>query len=85
MISGEVGGNASNERLREHVARIEGLLEQRAEINDDIKDQKVLAKSEGYDPRMIMQVIKVRAMQKEVYQEQKSLLETYLAAFGIED
>ena len=81
----EAGGNASNERLREHVDRIEGLIEQRKEINDDIKDQKLVAKSEGFDPKTIMQVIKVRAMERQVYQEQKSLLDTYLAAFGIED
>lgn len=85
MVSGEVGNNAANMRLRQHVERIEGLIEQRKEINDEIKDEKLVAKSHGFDPKMIMQVIKVRAMERQVYQEQKSLLETYLAAFGIED
>lgn len=81
----EAGGNAAAEQLVLFVERIERLMEERASINDDIKDVKAEAKATGYDAKIIMQVIKVRAMKREAYQEQKSLLETYLAAFGIED
>jgi uncharacterized protein (UPF0335 family) len=79
------GNNADDALLIEHVEKIERLLEERSVINDDIKDIKTLAKSQGYDPRIMMQVIKIRAMERELYQEQKTLLDTYLAAFGIED
>lgn len=79
------GNNADDALLIEHVEKIERLLEERSVINDDIKDIKTLAKSQGYDPKIMMQVIKIRAMERELYQEQKTLLDTYLAAFGIED
>jgi uncharacterized protein (UPF0335 family) len=85
LVNGEVGGNAAQQDLTRFVERIEALKQQRAEINEDIRDVKVEAKAKGYDPRTIEAVIKVRAMGKTVYREQRDLLDTYLAAFGIDD
>lgn len=86
MVS--AGHNASQEKLIQYVERIENLIEDRNGINDDIKDVKGEAKSEGFDTRTIMEVIKVRKLRRAsmaTYQERKSLLETYLAAFGIDE
>jgi uncharacterized protein (UPF0335 family) len=85
MVNGEVGGNAANKQLIQHVERIERLIEDRAAVNDDIKDVKALAKMDGYDARTIMEVIKIRKMDPQKRQERRSLLDTYLAAFGIDD
>lgn len=88
MVNGEVGGNAAQEELVGFVERIENLIESRKEINDGIKDVRSEAKSRGYDARTIMEVIKIRAAKKASkakYQERQSLLETYLAAFGIDE
>jgi uncharacterized protein (UPF0335 family) len=85
MVSGEVGNNASQAMLTQHVERIERLIEDRQAINDDIKDVKALAKADGFDARTIMEVIKIRKMDPHVRQERKALLDTYLAAFGIDD
>lgn len=88
MVNGEIGHNAAQEKLVQYVERIEKLIEERQGINDDIKDVKGEAKVEGYDPSVIMDTIRVRAARrksKAKYQERKSLLETYLAAFGIDD
>ena len=88
MVSGEVGHNASQEKLVQYVERIENLITERQGINDDIKDVKAEAKIEGFDPSIIMEAIRVRAAKRKSpakYQERKSLLETYLAAFGIDD
>jgi uncharacterized protein (UPF0335 family) len=85
MVSGEVGGNAANDQLRLFVERIEHLIEERNGINDDIRDVKAEAKANGYDARTIMEVIKHRKMEPHVRQERKALLDTYLAAFGIDD
>ena len=87
MVS-EAGGNASQEQLVQFVEQIETLIEERNGINDDIKDVKAKAKAQGYNATTIMAVIRVRAERRKSlprYQEQKALLETYLAAFGIED
>lgn len=88
MVSGEIGNNAAQEKLVQYVERIENLISERQGINDDIKDVKAEAKVEGFDPRIIMDAIRVRAERRKSpakYQERKELLATYLAAFGIDD
>lgn len=88
MVNGEVGGNAAQAKLVQYVERIETLISERQGINDGIKDVKSEAKIEGFDPRIIMDTIRVRAEKRKSpakYQERKELLETYLAAFGITD
>ena len=80
----EAGHNAANQQLIQFVERIERLIEERTGINDDIRDVKAEAKATGFDARTIMEVIKHRKMEPHVRQERQALLETYLAAFGIE-
>lgn len=77
-------GTVAADELRLLAERIERLQEDRKAINDDIKDVKAEAKSRGYDVKTLMTVVKIRAMKREVYQEEQALLETYLAAFGID-
>lgn len=84
-MTNEAGGNAAQKQLVQFVERIENLIEERQTINDDIKDVKAEAKGQGYDATTLMAVIKVRKMTAAKYQEQRSLLDTYLAAFGITD
>jgi uncharacterized protein (UPF0335 family) len=81
----EPGGNAAQDQLRLFVERIERLDGGEEGDRDDIRDVKAEAKANGYDPRTLMAVIRIRAMDKNTYQEQQALLETYLAAFGIGD
>lgn len=88
MVNGEIGGNAAQEKLVQFVERIENLMQERQGLNDDIKEVKAEAKIDGFDPRVIMDTIRVRAEKRKSpakYQERKELLETYLAAFGIID
>lgn len=87
-MTAAAGGNAASEQLVQYVERIERLLEERQAMTDDIKDVKTEAKSAGFDTRTIMSVIKIRAERRKseaAYQERKTLLDTYLAAFGIDD
>lgn len=80
----KAGGNAENERLILFVERIERLAEEKQGIADDMKDVFAEAKSTGYDPRTMREIIKRRKLTPEVRQERDALMETYLAAFGIE-
>jgi uncharacterized protein (UPF0335 family) len=81
----EPGGNAAQDQLRLFVERIERLEEEKKGIADDIKDVKAEAKANGYDPRIINAVVKIRKMETQGIRSSKALLETYLAAFGIGD
>lgn len=79
------GNNASQEQLVQHVEKIEALLDQKQDIADEISDVYRLAKSDGYDNRTIRAVIQLRKLTREQRIERRSLLDTYLAAFGLDD
>ena len=76
--------NSADKQLILFAERIERLIEDKAAIGDDIKDVKAEAKANGYDVRTLMEIIKLRKLTPEVRQERAALLDTYLAAFGIE-
>jgi uncharacterized protein (UPF0335 family) len=52
---------------------------------DDIRDVYGEAKANGYDTRTIREIVKLRKLTPQVRIERKTLLDTYLAAFGIDD
>ena len=78
----DVGGVAG-ERLRSFIPRIERLEEEKKTISDDIRDVFAEAKSNGFDPKIMRQVLKIRKMETAERQENDALLETYLAALGM--
>jgi uncharacterized protein (UPF0335 family) len=78
----DVGGVAG-ERLRSFIQRIERLEEEKKTISDDIREVFAEAKSTGFDPKIMRQVIRLRKMESADRQEQEALLETYLAALGM--
>lgn len=73
------------EQLRQFIERIERLEEEKKGIAEDIREVYAEAKSQGFDPKTMRQVIKVRGMEKHKRQEAEALLETYLAALGLAD
>jgi uncharacterized protein (UPF0335 family) len=78
----DVGGVAG-ERLRSFIQRIERLEEEKKTISDDIREVFAEAKSNGFDPKIMRQVLRLRRMEVADRQEQEALLETYLAALGM--
>jgi len=78
------GGGVAGERLRSFIQRIERLEEEKKTISDDIREVYAEAKSNGFDPKIMRQVIRLRKMETADRQEQEALLETYLAALGME-
>lgn len=82
MSETEVGG-INVDRLKSYVERIERLLEEIKELQSDVKDIKIESKSAGYDPKMIMAVIKLRAMNKADRDYQESVLDKYCKALDV--
>lgn len=72
----------SDDRLRLFVERIERLLEERAGINDDIRDVYAEAKAVGYCSTTLRKVIARRAMKPDDRAEADAMLEAYEAALG---
>ena len=77
-------GNVAAEQLRLLIERIERLSEEVKGIQDDIKDVYLEAKANGYDPKIMRQIIRLRAMPQHDRQEMEAILQTYLAALGME-
>jgi uncharacterized protein (UPF0335 family) len=75
-------GHNTNERLKQFIQRIERLEDEKKALSADINEVYSEAKSAGYDPKVMRQVVKIRKMDKADRQEQESLLDVYLVAVG---
>jgi uncharacterized protein (UPF0335 family) len=81
---GHNSGVVQSDELRNLVERVERVTEEITALQDDRKDIFAEAKSRGYDVKTMRAIIQIRKMEPAVYQEQRSLLDTYLAAFGVD-
>ncbi len=69
-------------QLRSIIERIERLEEEKKAIGDDIKDVYGEAKSNGFDTKVLRQVVRIRKLDQAERQEQEALLDLYLGALG---
>lgn len=72
----------TREKLRQTVAKIERLEEEKDEIGEQIKEVYGEAKAIGFDTKALRQVIRLRKIEKAERDEQEMILETYLTALG---
>ncbi|BAK66868.1 conserved hypothetical protein [Sphingobium sp. SYK-6] len=75
--------NATDDRLRLLIERIERLEEEKKGIGDDIRDVYAEAKGTGYNPKIMREVIKLRRMDPDARSEREAELEAYMAALGM--
>jgi uncharacterized protein (UPF0335 family) len=59
------------------VDRIESLLEDRDQINEDIKEVYAEGKSLGYDTKIMRKVIARRRRDRKELEEEEAMIETY--------
>lgn len=83
MADVDVGGIAAD-ALKSFIERIERLEEEKRGLSDDIKDVYAEAKSHGFDPKIMRQIIRLRKMPQHDRQEMEAILQTYLSALGME-
>ncbi len=76
-------GGVTTGQLRSIVERIERLEEEKAAIAADVREVYAEAKSNGYDPKILRQVVRIRKMDGTERAEQEALLDTYMAALGM--
>ena len=75
--------DATDDRLRLLIDRIERLEEEKKGIADDIRDVYAEAKAVGYDPKIMRQVVRLRKMKPDDRNEMEMVLDTYKAALGL--
>ncbi len=74
----------SDEQLRLFIERIERLEEEKKGISEDIRDSYNEAKSQGYDPAIMRQIVRLRKLPVHDRKEMESLLDVYKSALGID-
>lgn len=75
--------DATDNRLRLLIERIERLDEEKQGIASDIRDVFAEAKAVGYDVKVMRDVIKIRKQDPNDRREHDMVLDTYLAALGM--
>ena len=77
------GSGAGADQLTQFIERIERLEEEKRALMANIRDIYSEAKRTVFEPKIMRQLVKMRAMDCELLQEQNELLETYRAAVGL--
>ena len=71
------------EQLRLFIERIERLEAEKKAIAEDIKDVYSEAKGQGYDAKIMAQIVRLRKMSQDDRQEMEAILDTYKSALGL--
>jgi uncharacterized protein (UPF0335 family) len=69
-------------QLKSIIERIERLEQEKAEIAEQIKEVKAEAKGNGFDPKIITKVVRLRKVDRAKRQEEEAILDLYLSAIG---
>ncbi|AJA07433.1 hypothetical protein SKP52_02490 [Sphingopyxis fribergensis] len=75
---------ATDDKLRLLIERIERLKEEQKGIGEDIRDTFNEGKSQGYDTKMMRKAIKLRSMSPQDRAEADAILQAYCCALGIQ-
>lgn len=73
----------AKEHLRSFIDRIERLEEEKAALTADIREVYSEAKGQGFDTKIMRQVVRIRKLDTADRQEQEAVLDLYLSALGM--
>lgn len=75
--------SVSDQQLKLFIERIERLEEEKKGIADDIRDVYAEAKANGYDAKIMRQIVRLRKMPINDRKEMEAVLDVYKSALGI--
>ncbi len=76
-------GGIAQDQLRAFIQRIERLEEEKAALAADIREIYAEAKGNGFDPKIMRQVVRLRKLDTAERQEQEAILDLYIHALGM--
>ncbi|MDB5512845.1 MAG: hypothetical protein JWR08_2328 [Enterovirga sp.] len=82
-MSDEIG--IAGNRVRSFVERVEQLEAEIAELNEGKKEVFLEAKGEGFDVKILKEIIKLRKLDKDERDEHETLLDVYMRAMDEAD
>lgn len=75
---------SAQKQLKQHIEKIERLLEEQKALGADIKDELTVAKGNGFDPKIIRKVLALRKKSATERQEEEAIIATYCHALGMD-
>ena len=76
--------SVAQNQLRAFIERIERMEEEKKAISDDIKEIYAEAKGNGFDTKVLRQIIRIRKQDHAERMEQEALLDLYMSALGMQ-
>ncbi len=77
-MGGSVG--IAGERIRSFIERVEQIEEELKALTEGKKEVFLEAKGEGFDVKVLKEILKIRKQDKDQRDEQESLLDLYMQA-----
>ena len=74
----------SDQQLRLFIERIERMEEEKKGVADDIRDTYNESKSQGYDPKIMRKIVRLRKLPVHDRKEMEAILDVYKSALGID-
>jgi uncharacterized protein (UPF0335 family) len=78
-----VEDSVAQDQLRAFVERIERMEEEKSSIANDIKEIYAEAKGNGFDTKILRQIVRIRKQDHNERMEQEAILELYMQALGM--
>lgn len=72
------------EELKSYIERIENLEQEKKDLQDHIREVYAKAADEGFDTKVMKQIIRLRKMDNDDREEQEALLDVYKRALGMD-
>ena len=75
--------SVAQDQIRAFIERIERMEEEKKAIADDIKEIYAEAKGNGFDTKVLRQIVRIRKQDHAERMEQEALLELYMTELGM--
>ena len=76
--------SVAQDQLRAFIERIERMEEEKQAIAEDIKEIYAEAKGNGFDVKVLRQIVRIRKQDHAERMEQEALLDLYMSALGMQ-
>ena len=71
------------DQLRTLIERVERLEEEKAALTADLREVYSEAKGQGFDTKIMRQVVRLRKLDRADFQEREAILDLYMDALGM--
>lgn len=78
-----ITSSVSSAELRQFIEKVERLEDEKKELQDQIKEVLGEAKAQGFDPKIMRIILRMRKMKKEDLLEEQQILDVYTDALGM--